>query len=425
MSRPPFTPSEADRVDVCLGSAVLPRAQRRTAGARVGTGKHRYLQRLVEVGREQALAEIEDSDVRAICEAIDLEGLPDPSTYAAEVAFAYDWTTDTARELGRGTDRDYSAITETEIPGQLDVVALVGADGAFVADWKPERMHLPKPTRFEQLRLGALMAARAYGRDQVVVEIIRPREDGPAWRERGTLEIWDLALVAEDTRRRAERVLEARAAYAAGTEPRLVTGEHCRYCNSVEFCPAQTTLLRRLASEDGAELEQRFFDALSPDTAAKAWHRIQAAKILLERLEGALETYALHNPIDIGDGRIYGPATQQSLTLNGSAVWRLFKERLGEAVDPWEAVDIKVVQKKVKELLGRLVTAAAKDDRLSATLWGIVNDGGRKAKKLSATAVWEALVNVLLAGGGGRRTSVEFVKLHRKKAEEGMGEDAA
>lgn len=409
MSRPPFSPSEAERVAACIGSAVLRRVDHRSAGAAVGRARHRFFQRSIEAGREVALAEVDDLVERELFAATNLEGL-DLGSFAAERAFAWNWRTDTARELPAGDGP--VIVEEGEIGGRLDVVALVGDDGVFVADWKPEFLFTPPAARFEQLRLGALMAARAYGRDRAVVEVIRPRKDEPPWRDRGELDIWDLAQIAEDMRARAERVLEARAAYANGVEPRLVTGAHCRYCKSIEFCPAQTTLLRRLAGDDQA-LEDKFFDALSPETASRAWHRLQAAKQLLERLEGALETYAVHNPIDLGDGRVYGLKRQNNLSLNGAAVWQLVNELFGTD-KAWDAVEIKATQTKMKVELGKIVAAAGKDEKLAAELWRILGEGGRKAKRLSATAVFDAIVNVLEQRGGARKTWVELVKIHRK-----------
>lgn len=409
MSRPPFSPSEAERVAVCTASAVLRRVDHRSSGAEAGRARHRFLQRWIEAGRDAALAEVEDAQVRELCEALNLDGL-DLDSLAAERAFAWNWRTDTARELPAGDGR--VEVEDGEIGGRLDAAALVGDDGVYVLDWKPEFLYTPPAARFEQLQLGAIMATRAWGRDRARVAVIRPRKDEPPWRDEGELDIWDLAAAAEKFRARAERVLEARAAYAAGVEPRAVTSEACRYCKSFEYCPAQTTLLRRLASDDEA-LEEKFFEALSPATAARAWHRLQAARQLLERLEGALETYAVHNPIDLGDGRVYGLKSQNSLTLNGAAVWRMFSDHFG-ADEAWSAVEIKAVQKQLKERLGKLVTAAGKDPALEAKLWQIVTDGGRKAKRLSTSAVFDGLVALLQQQGGAKKTPVEFVRVHRK-----------
>jgi hypothetical protein len=486
VSRPPYTPSEAQRLAICIGGAVLPRAGRRTAGATAGSVRHRYFERVNAVGREAALAEVEEP-WRSVLEAVNLDGLGlADGSLASEVAFAWDWERDTARELGRGTDRDYAEVGDTEIPGTVDAVGLVGEDAVYVGDYKSEFLHVPPPRGNLQLRLYALMAARAYGRSRAVVEIVRPRRDEPAWRDRAELDAFDLVMVADNARDLAERVMAARVAFENGVEPRLVTGEHCRYCPSVTHCPEQTTLIRRLASEDGAALEERFFDALTPETAARAWHRVQAAKLLIERLEVALETYALHNPIDLGDGRVYGSTTQNSLSLNGAAleerffdaltpetaarawhrvqaakllierlevaletyalhnpidlgdgrvygsttqnslslngaaVWRFIAEQFGEGV-AWDAVEIKAVQKRVKETLGPIVAAAGKDAALEAKLWTLLAEGGRKAKRITTTALFEALVELLARTGGARRSQIELVKIHRK----GKGESDA
>jgi len=381
------TASEIELALTCSGSALLPRHGLESQWMSLGITKGAFFEALIGgVGREQALAAIADPDTRAVCEALDLDGLPlEPAAYAAEVAFAWSPITGAARELGRGLERDYSAAAEGEMVGTADVIALLGDDGVLVADWKGEHAHVTAPARNPQLRWLALAACRAYGRRRAVVEIIRPGEDR-AWRERAELDAFDLAEIAEEMRALVQDLQRA-----AADVPRLVLGEHCRRCKSMPYCPAQTALVRDLAAGDGA-LVTRMAESLTPDTARAAWHRLQAAKGALERIEQALRTYASFEPISLGDGRVFGPQRIRRESLDGTAVFHVLRERYGEA-KAWEGVELKA-------------TKAGLDRALRP----IAQEGKAKITHLTRDVLGE-----VEARGGLRASEREEVRVHRVK----------
>lgn len=388
------TASALERASLCIGSAVLPRAESTSADASRGTAIHAYLEALLtsEEAGAAALEAMTDRQLRAVCGALVLDGLPlDPASYVAEVAFAYDVVTGKGRELGRGLARDYSGIAETEIAGTADVVALVGRDSVLVGDYKTGFGHVTAAARNWQLRMLALAAARAYGRHRAVVEIIRPREDRPAWRDRAELDGFDLAEIAEELRGLVDQVVRARAAYATGQSPTLSLGEHCRYCHSIAFCPAQTGMLLQLASA-GSDMEDRFIRSLTPESAAVAHDRLTAVEKLVEKLREHLAWYAKENPFPTSDGRIYGPVLDRKESLDGAKLWHLLKERYGEET-AWSAAKLSVTKTALLEVAGKI---AAKT----------------KAKK---THINRELLAELASRGGVHAKTTEYVRAHNAK----------
>lgn len=362
----PFSGSEIGAVRTCLGRAVYPRVRRTTAGAAMGSARHAFYQRVLELGggdeaRERALAEIEDAGVRSVLAALDIGGLPlDPAAYVAELAIAWDWESGLARELHRGGGRDYSMIGPTEIPATLDTVALVGEDAVFVGDYKPEYGWQPAARDHAQLRFGALALARRYGRERAIVEVIRPREGGAAWRDRGELDMFDLAEIAEEVRDLALRVVAARAAYDKdGEEPDLHITDACKRCESVHACSAQGRALAELAAPVAPDADPgvRFQQALTLENAGRAWHMLQAAEARVEEYKGILRAFAhTHGAIDLGDGRFYGPQKRNHNVIDGRKLWRVLAEMHGEEV-AWAAAEVKITMSQLEDALRPIAAA--------------------------------------------------------------------
>jgi hypothetical protein len=380
------TASRLDLARTCAGSAVLPRVEEVTPGMTLGSVRHLFLQRCNEVGREAALDAVEPQDLRAMMEAIDLEGLPiDPAAYAAEVTFAWSTMSGEARELGRGLQRDYSAAGDDELVGTADTVALLGSDGVFVSDFKGEHDHgVAPPARNLQLRMLGLAAARAYGRERVVLEIIRPRE-GAAWRERAELDVWGLAEVAEELR---ELVRDVRR--AGLEELRLVVGPHCSRCPSIRHCPAHVALVRELATADA--MAERMEDALTPSTAGRAWMRIKAAEAALARIKGSIRAMAERTPIPLEDGRVLGLERRRHESYEPKTLWSVVNARMGEEA-AWSAVEISAPKARLKDLARH-----------------VAQREGRKISHVEREIVEE------LAGKGGLIVSHEFeLRVHKPK----------
>ncbi|MFN7131946.1 MAG: DUF2800 domain-containing protein, partial [Myxococcales bacterium] len=266
---------------------------------------HQYLADVVELGEEKALERVPEK-YRAACECNDLERLPVGASYAPEVAFAFDVFSGKGRELGRNLGRDYSGITESEVPGTADVVALVGADGVLILDYKTGYMPVPKAAVNWQLRHNALAACRAYGRRWATVGLIYVHDDEEPRYDQAELDELDICAIEQELRELVGSVEEARALLSdQGVVPDAVMGAHCRFCPAFAYCPAQTQLIREIAAApEKAGLDPN--EALTPEQAATAWDRIAAIEAVLKTAKESVKEFAKLKPIQLANGNLLG-----------------------------------------------------------------------------------------------------------------------
>lgn len=362
------TASALDRARLCPPSAVLPRVDIILDILTRGTTRHRFLERVNVVGRDQALQEIEDDISRAISAAINLEGLPlDPACYVPEIAYAWNWRTGEARELGRGLDRNYvdAGATEDDLCGTADVVALLGQDGVFIADWKG--LHdtaVPPLRRNRQLRFLAFVACELYGRDRAVIEIIRYDDKAEtAWRDRLELDAFDLLAIRADLLELVREVLTARAALDAFDGDSLrameagqlvpVVGEHCRRCPAQRKCPAHQVLLAFFRGGDAEAITRKFDELLSEATVTELYHWWKAAEVAIERIGESLKMWATRSPIRIDDDHVFAVQTQHWVSLVGNPGFHVIKELAGEE-EAWKTAALKISNDALDKLAGRL-----------------------------------------------------------------------
>jgi hypothetical protein len=331
-----LTASSLGRYAVCPASAVLPRVEsvpheRTTRGSVI----HRCLELVAQVGREEALAEVPD-EYRAACEAIDLDALPlDGMRWAQEVSFAYDVATGRARVIGHGLSREeaYQGLAPTEVTGTADSVG-ISADGltVYVTDYKTGRTEIARAAINWQLRFLALASTRAYGAVHARVALIHIPDSGLPWYDPASFDAWEVDGVALELRRLWDRVAFAAASVAAGEPPLCTTGDLCRWCPSLPYCPAQTALVRQVARdvEEGRDLA----GALTPATAAAAWERVKSIKAAVKRAESAIYTFAAGSPIPLPGGLVLGPVETTREEVDGAVARAVLGELHG-----WDVAD--------------------------------------------------------------------------------------
>lgn len=357
--------SELERIMTCLGPAVLEQTGSTGEPAIVGTIKHGFLEDAANLGRDAALARVDDARLRAVCAAIDLERLPvDPTKYAAEVAFAWDAVSGVGRPLGTGLTRQErdALVRSTEYRLTIDIVALLGEDSVYVGDWKTGQGHVPAAKVNWQLRLGALAVARAYGRTRARVEIIRLKEDGDAYRDTAELGAFDLADIELELQARAQLIFAAREAFAlSGSTPPLVLGPQCRHCPSISACPPHRDMIVALIVRP-EQTVATIAAKLTPEHELEAYEQVAALRAHLEQLEGRLESYAAGNPIRLRDGRVYGAVQVSRESLDGNKLWDLLEQTHGRETAR-EAVELRAT----KAQLERVLTPIAKQTGLKKT----------------------------------------------------------
>jgi hypothetical protein len=382
--------SNLQRAIACEASSLLRQVDAEVPQAHWGQGVHSYLENVNKVGRHKALLAIEDHELRAYCEGLDLDVLPvDPNCYAVEVTFAYDFATDTARELGRGIGRNYAGAKPTEFVGTADVVG-VSADGntVYIPDYKTGwYASLQRPADSWQLKALALFAARAYGADSAVVELILLREDGTSKPMTARLDIFDLDIVAKELRELAERLKCAQGDYAQGKQPTMKTGEHCRYCRSRVFCPAQTALVREMVAPVPYTMP-----AITTENAPHLWATYRQMEWIVEQVRDALCAYARTSPFQLPSGLTVGEVKTVRESVDGPVAHRVLADMYGPEVAA-AACEVTSSKKAVEEAIRGV--AAANGEKLV------------DIKRRTFSAISEA-------GGITRKATVQ-VKEHRGK----------
>lgn len=288
-----------------------------------GVAIHDFLQAVSERGRDAALAEAEqkyDASMVATLRAIDVEALP--THLASEVALAWDWRARATRELGRGIKRQYGKLAPTEIPFTLD---LAGVDTSgfsprvFVADYKSGFSWLPRPKDHEQVMMGGVALAKLHDADEAVLSLIKPDSFAPLHLT-DTIDQATIESFADRVEAQMDRVDFARRQVAAGQQPDVVLGPHCRYCPAWKACHGQTGLIRRVAENT---MPSRLDDPVTPEQAVVAFELLERAKALTHRLEWELEQYLSREPAPLPDGRMLGLVESVKEFLDGKVAYQV------------------------------------------------------------------------------------------------------
>lgn len=347
-----LTASSLQRYAICSASAVLPQVQSVSEAATRGTWLHRFAEEVPKLGREEALANVPD-EYRAAAECIEVAALPlDAMRYAQEVTFAYDVVTGVAREVGRGLTREqaYANLAPAEIGGTADVVG-ISEDGltVIIFDFKFGHSPIAKAAANWQIRFLVMAAARAYGAIQGRGALIHVKTNGLPFYDAAAFDAFEVALIAHETAGLYERAARAEQAHRAGEVPPCTTGEHCRYCPSLAYCPAQTSLVRTVVGElEAGDLDR----PLTVATAAEAWQRVKAIEAWAKRAKAVLVTYAAGNPIPLPGGLVLGSVTEAAnervdgataravlLDLEGGAEGAIYFASWVTGSDPTPALD--------------------------------------------------------------------------------------
>ncbi len=201
--RPQLSASSLWRADLCPAFAVLPHKKEHYADAAAGTAAH-----------------------------AELEKAP-PAGGIAEVAFAYDVLSGSAREVGRSIGREYGALADSEIPGTTDVL-MVQEDHVLLQDYKSGNGYAEQlagvyntPARNLQLQHNALSAALVYGKPRAVVEVVYLKSG----------EVKDCEMDAFDLEAIRSRLLAIWTRTQENPQPVRNDGVQCWRCPAKKACP--------------------------------------------------------------------------------------------------------------------------------------------------------------------------------------------
>jgi len=248
-----------------------------------------------------------EDDARALC-------LEYPNAeIRAEAAYVY--SPRGVRFLGYDIGRDYGELAPDEIPCSLDVVILDGAR-AVVVDWKTGRRENTEPAATNaQLLFGALCVHLYHGALNVEVQL----RFADGWIDRHTYDAFDLMDYQEEI---DALIFDASGASTNGyPEPR--PGIHC----TSKWCPARSTCPKTVESVPDGDALVLAPDAVitSPEHAGSLYHRMLAARTLLDRVDAAIKAYVdEHGAIPLGDGKEFALVDRSEWSIAADSPEQIF-----------------------------------------------------------------------------------------------------
>jgi len=215
---------------------------------------------------------------------------------------------DAARLIGENVGRGYE-VSASEIPGTIDALAL-DDEHAHVVDWKTTSGFGPGPADAEdnwQLRLYALMVARAHRVDSVTIHVVRITTNGVTSTSH-TLDSLELDAVAHEVQRLVQSVPTALPQ----------SGSHCHRCRAVAVCPTTNAATTAIAPPAPIKLE------INDDNAGSLLMKLRQVQAACEQLEGALKLYAANKNeegirLPTGKRWVRTSVDRESINLNGDA----------------------------------------------------------------------------------------------------------
>lgn len=384
------TGSQLDRVVRCPSSAALPQvitvSDDPDPDPERGTAIHHFLARVPDIGRDAALAEI-DEQWRGICADIELARLADQLKLSREVAVAYNWRDDTARLLTPIAPRAYEIDPACEIAMTPDVVG-VGPGAVYIGDYKGPHAWLPEPDSSYQLGAAAVAIARLHGATRATVEYIRIRDDGTPRKFWAELDVLGLEAAAEKIATLLSGLPERRAAIDAGIVPDVTEGPWCRYCSGRMHCPAKTALVRRvLGDPQPIPYEQ----PLTPESALRVYRMLKPAKDAIKQAEAALAMYAKYTPIHLGtdeDGseRYYGELRRPGNEVLDGAITHSVLTDLFDGETANKAVTLEVTKAAISDAIRPTVLEAGqKITQALEHVYGLVRQRGGASRPVTTT----------------------------------------
>jgi len=300
--------------------------------ARLGTALHSFAERVVNQAGKLDLDVIAKENKLDEGQRAELSELAQSWTAAyerhdndrAEVAYAYDPTNDTARELGVGLARyEVKRLAKPhELTMILDLVRIDG-DTVTVKDWKTGRQSgMADAEDHTQLRVGALAASRAAGLRRAGTELVRVTATN-VYPTTGTLDDMELDAVAAEV-----------AGWSIGipsAEPN--PGGWCaeKWCPLRAVCPSTIAAVESLAPSDKRASLVVVTDQAAitgPAHAAFILHRLRAIDAMRDKAWEALKGYVVTNgPVPIGDGKEYRMTTSTRESVDGKAALTLAKAK--------------------------------------------------------------------------------------------------
>jgi hypothetical protein len=307
MTLPNGSASASDRTIACPASLALPRVNRTTPIAERGRGIHRFVEAVLTGTARATALEAVEPEYRETCKNLDWQKLGgDLSDIRCEASYALDPIARTARFLGTNLGRNYPELGPDEVPGSLDIEGIRFDGIPVVQDMKSG---FGDTADAEDAGQGLFFGAVKHlmlDAPEVEFRVNRIHVSGQVTVESSFLyTAWEIDNFLDAY---AEAILEARkqrALVERGGVPDVNVGDWCKYCHSLEHCPAQTRLARAMLP-DAKELEARVHLLTLPE-AGEAWTRAHEIRSLANKVIDALKLRAAQEALPSAYGKEVRP----------------------------------------------------------------------------------------------------------------------
>ena len=301
------TASASERLLQCPGHARLPWVRSESEAAAEGTRLHALME------REEWDAEPQTYAARMRWVEWLTENGYTPSRVLVEQPVAIDTGTRRGRLFSNTGHRDYSTATREEIPGTIDLLAVIEGKSRMtslvVLDWKFGR----EPVHADSAQLRTLAAAAMLAPEFADIEwalcIIVQAPPGCDEANISVLGYGRDQLVAH-----VEMLGDALNEVSEGAV-NLRRGEACKYCPAEGSCPAQLASLSALVAPSGP-------GPITPDRAGAIWLELRQAKKRLEAIEDACKAMAAELPegLPLPGGKRLVATTRSRTTVDAKAL---------------------------------------------------------------------------------------------------------
>lgn len=328
----PFTFSEWDRVNVCAGSAALPRDPEVPDSSRDdGNARHDFLYNVGKNGDVTEALQKLPTDQRVGCSSIDLDDMPIGPGWCQELAMAINTEDGSAVAVGEKIGRAYPDMGPHFVLGTADTVSGTeqpdlswsAPDVPLVAwDFKGWWSKITPPAAVNRQLRAQLIAGMGIANgaevnwDDPPMGVLaegglihldkdgRTKRDGPV-----RFDVMDLGASLAELRRDVQRAWDAVGLVQIGKRPQLKEGPHCGYCPSIMHCPAKEHLRRDLAPVATAlhPVQAVMMARIKEDPGGvREWAK--HAEKFVDAVKSQLAQHAINTGgFKLSNGKMYGP----------------------------------------------------------------------------------------------------------------------
>lgn len=259
---------------------------------------------------------------------------------------------------GDASTADYQIIkeqrlwhTQRRMSGKADFVAIKAKTGIII-DYKTGRTHVVEPKRNSQLKWLAVLLARSYKLDKVIVAIVQP-----------LCPPYEPFCYTADLLNEARNEVNATLRMVENSESKPVAGDiQCKYCKASVVCPAINGLAVEIAAQT---------TPLTPALVTKQLNLILALEVWIDKVKEKAKEMLAENPASIPGFHLKPGSIRRNITNHQAAIKELILAGIinEEDVSKMSLVSIPAVE---EILISRGVAKQAAKTQIQSVLRGLL-----------------------------------------------------